>query len=272
LQSADAINSLADRPPAVHFELLVEGTVGVITLDDARRGNAMTAEMGDAFTLAVRKAQRDDGVRAVLIRGAGANFSTGADREMLAKLGGDGYTEPEVRNFILGFYNRWLPVLDVSVPVISVLHGECFEAAIVFACVADIVVADETLTLRSGFTRAGLYPGIAIPELLRRKLGAARTSLLLLAEESISGREAERIGLVERCVPAGAAFTEALRIAKDIAAAAPGTIRALKQNRRLLLSDISAELELDAMQQARDVRADEYRHRAGAHPQRSTRT
>jgi 2-(1,2-epoxy-1,2-dihydrophenyl)acetyl-CoA isomerase len=199
--------------PTVHSEPLDEGAIAVLTLDDSKRGNAMSPEMGDVFSRRIDSIQNDPAVKAVIIRGAGKDFSIGGHRDMLIGLGRAGRNEKELHDFMLAFYNRWLPILNVAVPVIAVLHGDCIGVAPIFACVADIAFADETLHLQVTFAGLGLYPGMALPALLARKVGPYRASLLMTANEVITGREAEQIGLVERCVRAGTAYEEAVRTA-----------------------------------------------------------
>ena len=147
----------------------------------------------------------------------------------------------------------------------SVLQGDCLGVAPIFACAADITFADETLKLQITFAGLGLYPGMALPTLLARKVGPHQAALLTMTNETISGREAERIGLVERCVGAGAAYEEALRTARAIAASAPSIVKLLKQNLGIKKTDIAAELERNAEQQARDFQTDEYRTRVASY-------
>ncbi len=82
-----------------------------------------------------------------------------------------------------------------------------------------------------------------------------------MANEAISGREAERLGVVERCFPAGTAYDEALKAARAIAASAPSVVRLLKKNFGIKKSELVAELEANAAQQAIDFNTDEYRRR-----------
>ena len=82
-----------------------------------------------------------------------------------------------------------------------------------------------------------------------------------MTTEIINGREAERIGLVERCVRAGAAYEETVRTARAIAASA-SVVKLLKRNLGIKKTDITAELEMNAEQQARDFQTEEYRTRA----------
>jgi enoyl-CoA hydratase/carnithine racemase len=135
------------------------GTIAVLTLDDPKRANAMSPQMGDAFTQHVRSLIHDTALRAVIIRGAGKDFSIGGHRDMLISLGDGKRSEKELHDFMLAFYHRWLPMLDLPVPVIVVLQGDCIGVAPVFACAADIAIADETLRLQVTFASLGFYPG-----------------------------------------------------------------------------------------------------------------
>src|SRR5580658_9296486 len=97
----------------LHLEYFDEKAIAVITLDDPAHANAMSPEMGDAFSEAIQEIQSNPAARAVIIRGAGKHFSIGGHRDMLIKLGKPGRSEQELRDFMLAFYNRWLPVLDI---------------------------------------------------------------------------------------------------------------------------------------------------------------
>lgn len=255
-------NTIGSNEGTVHLERLDDGAIAVLTLDDPKRANAMSPAMGDAFTSHIRSIQNDSTLRAVIIRGAGKDISIGGHRDMLIRLGsGELGGEKELRDFMMKFYNRWLPMLDLPVPVISALQGDCIGVAPVFALAPDIAIADETLNLQVTFANLAFYPGMALPGLLVRKVGRSRAALLAIGGETVDGREAERLGLVERCVPAGKAFDEALRIARNIAAAGSDTVRLLKKNIGLKKEDLLAELEQNAAQQGKDFQTEDYRRR-----------
>lgn len=257
--------SVSPSAPTVHLESLDEGAIAVLTLDDRRGTNVMSPEMGDVYSRHLASILNDSAVRAVILRAAGKNFSIGGHRDMLVDLGRAGHSEKELHDFMLAFYNHWLQILSIHVPVIAVLHGDCLGVAPIFACATDIAMADETLQLQITFGGLGLYPGMALPTLLARKVGPYRTSLLTMTNEIVSGREAERMGLVERCFPAGAAYEQAVRTARAIAASAPSVVKLLKRNLGIKRVDIDAELEMNAQQQARDFQTEEYRSRAATY-------
>jgi len=262
LTSEKSNTATVNSEGTVHLERLDQRAIAVLTLDDPKRANAMSPAMGDAFTAHIRSIENDPSLRTVIVRGAGKDFSIGGHRDMLMKLGSGELGGPkDLHDFMMKFYNRWLPMLDLPVPVISVLQGDCIGVAPVFALAPDIAIADETLNLQVTFAGLALYPGMALPGLLLRKVGRSRTALMAIAGEAVNGREAERLGLVERCMPAGKAFEEALRIARNIAAAGSETVRLLKKNIGLRKEDLAAELEANALQQGNDFTTAEYRKR-----------
>jgi enoyl-CoA hydratase/carnithine racemase len=245
----------------LYLEYLDEKTIAVITLNDPDHANAMSPEMGDAFSAAIREIQANAAVRAVIIRGAGKDFSIGGHRDMLIKLGNGQMGEAQLHEFMLGFYNRWLPMLELEIPVISAMQGDCIGVAPVFACAPDIALADETLNLQVTFAGLNFYPGMGLPYLLTRKVGASRAAFLMMPNLAVSGREAERLGLVERCFSKGTVFDEALKIARQITESSPETVRLLKSRLGLRRVDLQSELEANAAQQAKDLQTDEYRKR-----------
>jgi enoyl-CoA hydratase/carnithine racemase len=170
------ITSKSNPDAKVQLEFVDDGAIAVVTLNDPKFGNPMSPEMGDAFSGAVGEIRNDANVKAVIVRGVGKDFSVGGHRDMLIRLGSGAMTEQELHDFMLGFYNRWLPMLDLEVPVISALQGDCIGVAPVFACAPDIALADETLNLQVTFAGLALYPGMGLPWLIARKIGASRAS------------------------------------------------------------------------------------------------
>ena len=130
-----------------------------------------------------------------------------------------------------------------------------------FDCAPDIALADETLNLQISFAGLTFYPGMGLPYLLARKIGASPAALLMMPNLAVSGREAERLGLVDRCVAAGTVFDEALKVARGITESSPETVRLLKSRLGLRRAELQSELEANAEQQAKDLQTDEYRKR-----------
>jgi len=117
----------------------------------------------------------------VIVRGAGQNFSVGGHRDMLTKLADPKMSAKARHDFMLGFYDRWLSLLDVPVPVIAAIEGDCIGVAPIFACASDICVADETANFQITFAGLGLYPGMAMSYLVPKLVGAQQAVLLMVA-------------------------------------------------------------------------------------------
>ena len=106
--------------PDVHLER--DGAVATLVLDDARRKNAMSPELGDALAARVREISADASVRAVVLAGAGDAFSAGGDLAMLERLRAASFAE--ARAFMLGFYHRYLSITELDVPVLVVVRKQ----------------------------------------------------------------------------------------------------------------------------------------------------
>jgi enoyl-CoA hydratase/carnithine racemase len=248
-------------PAMVHLEFIDEGAIAVITLDDPKRGNAMSPAMGDAFAAVVKRLNEHDALGAVIVRGAGKNFSIGGSRDMLTHLADPSLSDEARRTFMLGFYDRWLSLLDIPVPVIAAIEGDCVGVAPIFACASDICVADETATFHITFAGLGLFPGMAMSYLVPRIVGAQQAAVLMVAGAPFSGREAATCGFVARSVSKGAVHEEALKLARQIAGNVTETVRALTQTLRIKRSELQPVLESDAVRQARSYVSDAYRQR-----------
>jgi enoyl-CoA hydratase/carnithine racemase len=250
------------KPPAcVGLERLDDGTIAVLTLEDPVRTNAMSVEMGDALRARVDALKPDETLRCVIVRAAGRDFSIGGTRQMLSGLAGSDSTAEERHDFMLGFYDRWLSVLELPVPVIVVIQGACIGVAPVWACLSDICVAETTARFQITFAHLGLYPGMALSYLVPRATGPQAGALALLEGRSFSGDEAVAMGLAARTARDGNGFAEALRIARGICANVPAVVRDLTHTLRLRREILAPVLEDDARHQARSYATPEFKAR-----------
>src|SRR5215831_16035467 len=145
--------------PTVELDFLDEGQIAVVTLVDKARSNAMSPEMGDAFRAVVEKLKIAPDLRATVICGHGRDFSIGGARQMLSGLAVPSLSFDARRTFMLEFYQRWLSILEIPVPTIAAIQGECIGIAPIFACAADIAIAEDTTRFQITFTDLGFYPG-----------------------------------------------------------------------------------------------------------------
>ena len=245
----------------MRLDRLDDGAIAVLTLDDPARTNAMSVEMGDQLRAQVSAIKADSDLRCVIVRAAGRDFSIGGTRQMLSGLSNDNHSAEERHAFMLGFYNRWLSVLELPVPVVAVIQGACIGVAPVWACLSDICVAESTARFQITFANLGLYPGLAMSYLAPRAMGPQASALHLLEARSFSGDEALINGLVARTAPDGKGYGEALQIARNICTNAPEVIRDLVQTLRLRREVLDSVLENDARHQARSYASAEFKAR-----------
>jgi enoyl-CoA hydratase/carnithine racemase len=231
--------------------------IGVITLDRPANRNSMTPELLDAFARASAAARADTTIRALVVTGTGNCFSAGADFRAGLQRGGDALA-PEERSYAM--YEPFLSLLEVEIPIIGALNGHAIGGGFGLALVCDLRIAALEGKYGANFVAVGLAPGMAISHLLPRLVGMSRAAELLFTGRLIDGAEAERLGLVNRAVPADQVLDEALALARTIAANAPFAVRATKAAlRRSLSLDTRAAARAEAGDQAASLATEDAR-------------
>jgi len=240
---------------AVRYE--AQDRIGVITLDRPDNRNSMTAELLDAFARASAAARADGEIRALIVTGTGSCFSAGADFKAGLQRVGEGLA-PDQRSYAM--YEPFLSLLDVEVPIIGALNGHAVGGGFGLALVCDIRIAAVEGRYGANFVAVGLAPGMAITHLLPRLVGVAVASELLFTGRLVGGAEAERLGIVNRAVPAAQVMDEATAMARTIAANAPFAVRATKAAiRRGLGLEVRAAARAEAHDQAASLAMDDAR-------------
>ncbi|KPK16802.1 MAG: hypothetical protein AMJ62_04150 [Myxococcales bacterium SG8_38] len=216
--------------PAVLYE--VEGLVGTITLNRPARRNAMTPELLDAFSGAIEQAQRDLGIRCLVITGKGDCFSAGAD--LRSSLQRDDLGKPSAE-MSFAMYEPFLKVLHIEVPVVGALNGHAVGGGFGLALLTDIRIANADAKYGANFARLGIHSGLGISYVLPRLVGVAHASELLFTGRLVTGSEALRMGLVTHAKDAGEVLPTATALARSIAASAPLAVRQMKASIRRAL-------------------------------------
>jgi enoyl-CoA hydratase/carnithine racemase len=210
---------------AVRRHVLGHGKVAEIVLDRPEALNALNTALAIRLAQVCAELGPDREVCAVVLTATGERaFSVGADlkernamsdAQLLAQ-------RPVMRAAFAG-------LLGLPQPVIAAVHGWALGGGCELALSCDLIVADETAVFGLPETTVGLVPGGGGTQLAARRLGAGRASDLILTGRRVSAAEAERIGLADRLVPAGAADHDALEIAGGIACNSSVAVMAAKQ-------------------------------------------
>ena len=207
-----------------------EEGIRVLTVDRPDKLNALNSEVLADLGSAIGDAERDSALRCVVITGAGEKaFIAGADIGELAKLTPLEGREHSRRGQALVDRIESLPV-----PTIAAINGYAYGGGLELAMACAIRVASENARMGLPETSLGIIPGYGGTQRLSRHVGRARAlELVLTSEKGLTATEAERIGLVNRVVPAGQALPAAIDIARKIRANGPAACRyALEAIRR----------------------------------------
>ena len=214
---------MTDRP--LRVERPSEGVV-LLTLDLAERRTAMTGELTDAWAATIAELAADDGVRAVVVTGAGSAFCAGGALSWLAE--SPDMTVADLRARMLPFYRTWLSVRELDVPVIAAVNGPAVGAGLCLALACDLRYASTAATFSAPFVKLGIHAGMAATFLLPEAVGLPRARELLLTGRRVDAEEALRIGLCEAVHAPDDLLPAALRTAEDAAAGAPVAVRLTK--------------------------------------------
>ncbi len=231
------------------FETIIverDGAVAKITLNRPERLNACPPNMADE----IFEATRDLGdARALLITGTGRAFCSGADlaaRGDRSVGGGDGAFDALSRH-----YNPMVMALaNLPVPVISAVQGPAAGVGCSIALAADFVIAGKSGYFLQAFVNIGLVPDGGSSWLLPRLVGMAQATRMMMLGEKIHAEEAERIGLIYKCVEDDALTAEAEALAARLAAGPTVALGLMKQTMRDgLQADFGSTLAAEATAQ-----------------------
>jgi enoyl-CoA hydratase/carnithine racemase len=211
--------------------LLIEIDSGVATLvlNRPERRNMLEPAIFAELARALAQLDADEGVRVIVLTGAGRDFCAGAD------LGGGAeiFTKQAFERFET--LSGELELRDVApqrmfTPVIAAVNGTAAGGGLTLALQCDLMIVAEDATLTLPFVRRGLVAERNAHWYLPRRIGSQRALELLLTGRKFSGREAAELGLALRAVPRDTVLAEARALAREIAQnASPAAAAATKQ-------------------------------------------
>jgi 2-(1,2-epoxy-1,2-dihydrophenyl)acetyl-CoA isomerase len=218
---------------SVHVES--RGAVALVTLNRPDSSNSLNLQMAMDLLAAAMTCARNSSVRAVVLTGAGRNFSFGGDlRAMAAKEdGADGYLR-ELTGYLHSAISHFV---RMDPPVVAAVNGTAAGAGVGLAAMADLAVCGNSSKFNLAYSGVGLTPDGGASFLLPRLIGAKRTMELLLLNRSLPADEALQWGLVNEVVADGELLDRALAIAEQLA---HGATRAFGKTKRLIAASLGA--------------------------------
>jgi enoyl-CoA hydratase len=205
---------------AKYHDLKVEvaNKVATVTLNRPDARNAINQRLIRELRSIWDDLADDMSVNVVLLTGAGQWFSVGGDvKAMSERPGGDVLEEGEVHDPMI---SRRLVTrqLDLDKPIVCAINGDCIGLAATHALLSDITVMSEDARIGdSHVNKVGLVAGDGGTVIWPLLVGVNKAKEFLMRGTLLKGREAERIGLVNHCVPSGEVMSSARAIAQELA-------------------------------------------------------
>lgn len=207
------------------FDRRPSGVV-LVTINRPEVMNATNARLHWELTQVWLTIDADPAARVALVTGAGRAFSAGGDMSLVEEMAGDAAaaarTMREASDLV---YN----IINLDKPVVSAINGPAVGAGLVVALLADVSIIAETARITDGHTRLGVAAGDHAAIIWPLLCGMAKAKYCLLTSEFLDGREAERIGLVSRAVPAEKVMDVAWTVAESLARGSQPSIRFTKR-------------------------------------------
>ena len=207
------------------YELVLteaQGPVGIATINRPQVRNALNHQVIQELIDALEGFDRDDAIHCMILTGDDRAFAAGADISQMVDAGAVEVLDDD--NFA-----RWARFKAIHKPVIAAVSGYALGGGCELALMCDLVVASETALFGQPEVKIGIIPGAGGTQRWTRTSGKVRAMEAVLIGEPVRAVDAERMGLVNRVVPAGAQLEEALRLANLIAARPPLAVRLGKE-------------------------------------------
>lgn len=173
--------------------------VARITLNRPETLNALSPDLLSEIEAAFADIERDEGIKAVVIAAKGRAFCAGADLKAIKEILP---SPPKAEEFIRLVHRVFNSIERSAKPVICAVHGMALAGGLELVNACDIVIASEEARLGDQHINFGLIPGGGDSQRLPRMIGLKKAKELLLTGDWLSAAEAERIGLVNKVVPA----------------------------------------------------------------------
>jgi len=200
-------------------ELSVDDShVGLVRLNRPQARNALSPEMRAELAEALERLDADPEVRCIVIAGSDEFFAAGADIRAMAERPLDAPPDPKGMEF-------WARLAALATPTIAAVSGYAFGGGCELALACDMIVCDEGTRFGQPEVTLGIVPGGGGSQRLARAIGKQRAMEYVLTGRRWDAQTAERWGLVNKVAGEGAWLSEAIELARTVAARAPLAVR-----------------------------------------------
>src|SRR5947207_73238 len=233
---------MEENPMRTDYQtLLIQRDGGVLTIIMNRPEalNAFNDVMLEELTEVVEAAALDETVRCVVLTGAGRAFGSGQDLRSLAEGHASGAIGT-VSGHLQKYHRVVLAIRNMPKPVVAAVRGPAAGISCNIALSCDMRIAADDARFIEAFARIGLVPDGGGSYFLPRLVGVGKALELSMLADEVSGPEAERIGLVNKCVPLEEFETATMALAQRLA---KGPTRAYALIKELMNKSLESDLE-----------------------------
>ena len=214
-----------------------DGQIATIRLNRPQVLNAMNRQLWQDLEAALDDARNDTDIKVLILTGEGRAFSTGADLKESKTRSIDEY-----RDYLENLQEVSKKILRFEKPIIAAVNGYALGSGYELALACDIRIAADDAKFGSPEARVTSSVTGGAMRLIQDLIGPGKTRELLFTARNIDGREAERIGLVNLCVPAEQLMGAARQMAEEIAQNSSFSMRMIKKGLQM-----AGEVSLDAL-------------------------
>lgn len=224
----------------------MDGHVCTLTLNRPERLNALTTDVANELKEAIKGALKN-GVRAIVLTGAGRSFCAGGDlREMQELAGREGKVDAFFDEPLQVLNELVLLIRNAPVPIIAAVNGVASGGGCNLALACDLVVAAESAKFNQAFIKIGLTPDIGGSFILPRLIGWKRAAELMFTGDMVNARSAYQMGMINSVVSDAELMAHVRSLAEKLASAPTAAIGRIK---RLLessaVNDYESQLEIE---------------------------
>ena len=240
-------------------------SVAVITMNRPAALNALSRRLIADLNSAIHQAVENDS-RAIIVKANGRAFCSGGDlREMQTMAEKEGRTEAYLEDPLRELHELILLIRETPIPFVAAVNGICAGAGTNVALACDIVIAADNATFNEAFVKIGLSPDCGGTFFLPRAIGEKLAAELFMTGESITAERAAQFRMINHVVPADGLQTEALILAKRLAAAPTGSIGRIKRMLNASSSnDLNQQLALEHESQIESGRSSDFKEGVSA--------
>ena len=239
--------------------------IAILTLNRPERLNAITPQMTEELVSVLGNVDEDDEMRVLVITGAGRGFCAGADvrgmAERTKKGSGSARGAEEIRQMLRQSAGRVIPKLQkMKKPTIAMVNGAAVGAGCDLAFACDLRTGSENTRFMNAFIKIGLFPGWGGTWLYPRVMGLGKALEYLYTGDFMEAKEAEKLGVLNRLVPADELEKETMALAQKIANGPPIAMRLTKlQVYQGLNMDLETALQVAAAYETITLTSEDHR-------------